>query len=77
MWNEEQSKKNYLMWRAFVVPGNPASSRMLLHPLAVSAGGDHFHAGGKHWLSQDDPEWKILASWVNGATLASSGGSHE
>jgi len=74
-WNEEQSRKNFQMWRAFVVPGKPMSSKMLLHPLAASAGGDHFHAGGKHWMSQDDPEWRILASWVNGATLSGSGGS--
>src|SRR5271156_5592547 len=25
-WNEEQSRKNYAMWRQFVVPGNPLKS---------------------------------------------------
>ena len=30
------------------------------------AGGDAFHGGGKHWQSQTDPEWQILASWVHG-----------
>jgi hypothetical protein len=42
---------------------------LLLHPLSKEAGGDHFHAGGKHWKSQSDPEWQILAAWVNGQTL--------
>jgi hypothetical protein len=68
-WNEEQSRANFAMWRQFVVPGNPLKSPLLLHPLAVAAGGDHFHAGGKHWKSQADPEWQVLAAWVNGQTL--------
>lgn len=68
-WTEEQSRKNFAIWKLFVVPGDPAKSRMLLHPLSKSAGGDKFHAGGRHWLSRDDPDWQTLASWVNGATL--------
>lgn len=65
-WNEQQSRQNYTAWKQFVVPGQPTKSRMLLHPLAVAAGGDSFHAGGKHWTSQGDPEWQILARWVRG-----------
>jgi hypothetical protein len=65
-WNEEQSRKNFEAWRIAVVPGNPMASTMLIHPLAKDAGGDHFHAGGKHWKSQNDPEWQILAAWVRG-----------
>ena len=68
-WNDEQSRKNFAIWKLFVVPGNPTKSPLLLHPLATAAGGDHFHAGGKHWKSQDDPEWQTLAAWVNGQTL--------
>ena len=41
-------------------------SRLLVHPLAADAGGDHFHNGGKHWLSQTNPEWQTLAAWVGG-----------
>ena len=66
-WNEAQSRKNYDMWKLFVKPGNPDASKFLLHPLAVKAGGDSFHAGGKHWASKNDPEWQTLARWVNGA----------
>ena len=65
-WNEEQSRKNFEAWRIAVVPGKPLESTMLIHPLAKQAGGDHFHAGGKHWKSQNDPEWQILAAWVRG-----------
>ena len=33
-WNEEQSRKNFAMWKLFVIPGDPAKSKLLLHPLA-------------------------------------------
>ena len=74
-WNDEESRLNFNAWKGFVQPGQPAKSRMLLHPLSASAGGDHFHAGGKHWTSQSDPEWQTLAAWVYGRTtkLAGSG----
>jgi YVTN family beta-propeller protein len=65
-WNEEQSRKNFAIWKQFVVPGKPMKSALLLHPLAEAAGGDRFHAGGKHWKSQSDPEWQVLAAWVRG-----------
>jgi len=68
-WNEEQSRKNFDVVRARVVPGDPAASRLLRHPLAESAGGDPHHDGGKHWTSKDDPEWQMLAAWVRGETL--------
>lgn len=63
-WTEEQSRKNFDAWKTLVVPGEPTASRMLMHPLAKEAGGDPFHAGGKHFKSQSDPEWQILAAWV-------------
>jgi hypothetical protein len=68
-WTEEQSRLNFAAWKAFVVPGSPQKSPLLLHPLAKEAGGDRFHAGGKHWNSQDDPEWRILAAWVSGRKM--------
>jgi hypothetical protein len=68
-WNEEQSRQNFAVWKQFVVPGNPMKSLMLLHPLAEAGGGDRFHAGGKHWKSQQDPEWQTLAAWVLGQTI--------
>lgn len=71
-WNEEQSRQNFAVWSSFVVPGNPSKSILLKHPLAESAGGDRFHAGGKHWKSQSDPEWQILSAWVSGKTAGGS-----
>ncbi len=68
-WNEEQSRANFAVWKQFVTPGAPLKSKLLLHPLAKEAGGDVFHAGGKHWKSQSDPEWRTLAAWVDGARL--------
>ena len=66
-WDDEQSQKNFEMARKFVVPGSPQKSRLLLMPLTHDAGGTSFHPGGKHWITQTDPEWKTLADWVNGA----------
>jgi hypothetical protein len=68
-WNDEQSRRNFDSVKRLVVPGNPMASRLLTHPLAPQAGGDEFHSGGKHWTSQDNPEWKTLADWVRGRTL--------
>ena len=67
-WNDEDSRKNFEVVRQRIVPGDPTKSRLLLHPLAEAAGGDPFHDGGKHWKSQDDPEWQTLAAWVRGDT---------
>ncbi len=72
-WTEEESRKNFDAWKQLIVPGNPTASRMLMHPLAVDAGGDPFHAGGKHWKSQNDPEWQVLAAWVKTGAPASAG----
>ena len=65
-WTFEQSRQNFQVVAALVTPGDPASSRLLLHPLAVDAGGDRTHTGGKFWTSRDNPEWKTIAAWVNG-----------
>ena len=70
-WTDEQSRQNFNTWQRVVAPGNPMGSRLLLHPLAKEAGGDHFHGGGKHWKSQTDPDFKIIADWINGAKLPS------
>jgi hypothetical protein len=66
-WNDEQSRKNFEAVQRLVVPGDPASSRLLMMPLATEAGGDPFHPGGKRWRSQQDPEWQALAAWVRDA----------
>ena len=71
-WSEADARLNFNMASAYVVPGNPDASRLLLHPLAENVGGDPHHDGGKHWTSKDDPEWQTLAAWVSGATLHSA-----
>src|SRR2546422_6900352 len=68
MWNEEESRKNFEVIRPRVVAGNPLKSKLLTHPLAEQAGGEPSHDGGKHWMSQDDPEFQVLVAWVRGET---------
>jgi len=64
-YTEEESRKNFEAASRMVLPGVPMKSRLLTMPLTHEAGGTEFHPGGKHWSSQDDPEWKALAEWVN------------
>ena len=66
-WNDEESRKNFEVASRIVLPGVPVKSRLLTMPLAHEAGGTEFHPGGKHWESQDDPEWKALADWARSA----------
>jgi hypothetical protein len=70
-WSDEQSRRNFEMVSILVNPGDPDTSRLLLHPLAPEGGGDVFHSGGRQFASKRDPAWRALAAWVNGATLAS------
>jgi hypothetical protein len=66
-WTGEQSRKNFEMVRNLVTPGDPNSSRLLIHPLAHDAGGDQFHGGGRQFASKDDPDWKTIAGWISSA----------
>jgi len=66
-WTEEESRENFQAVQRVVTPGN-LKSRLLLHPLEESAGGDFYHNGGKHFASQNDPEWLTLKAWVLGRT---------
>lgn len=65
-WSDEDSRKNFEAVRRVAQPGN-AKSRLLVHALDEKAGGDFYHNGGKHWSSQDDPEWQVLRAWVMGS----------
>lgn len=66
-WNEEQSRENFQLVKRVAFPGDPQSP-LLIHPLLEQAGGDFFHGGGKHFNSQDDPEWLVLKDFVLGVT---------
>jgi hypothetical protein len=66
-WTEEQSRKNFTTVSKLVNPGDPSTSRLLLHPLAPEGGGDAFHSGGRQFADKSDPDWKTIAAWVDGA----------
>ena len=65
-YTEEQTRRNFERVTRLVTPGEPLKSLLLLNPLAQEAGGSHWHGGGKHWNSQNEPEWQTLAAWVRG-----------
>lgn len=66
-WTEAQSRHNFEMVEKLVNPGDPDTSLLTQHPLAPEAGGHPFHSGGRQFGSKDDPDWKTLAAFVNGA----------
>jgi YVTN family beta-propeller protein len=66
-WTDEQSQRNFQSALKQVVPGDSASSRLLLHPLAPEAGGEPFHSGGRQFHSESDSDWLTLAEWVRGS----------
>ena len=69
-WSEEQTRKNFNTVSKIVQAGDtPLTSKILLHPLAAEAGGDAFHSGGRQFASKNDPQWKLIAQWAQGATL--------
>jgi hypothetical protein len=71
-WTDEQSRRNYEMVSKLVNPGQPMTSRLLMHPLAPEGGGDVYHSGGRQFMSTKDGDWKAMAEWINGATLGGS-----
>ncbi len=74
-WTEEKSQQNFESVLRVVDLQNPASSRLLLHPLAPEAGGDAFHSGGRQFESQNDPDWRTIARWIRGGEKMSATGA--
>jgi hypothetical protein len=73
-WTEQQSRKNFETVAKIVnAVDDPLTAKLLVHPLAPEAGGDAFHSGGRQFASKNDPDWKIIARWVRGATLPPAG----
>ena len=65
-WNDDQSRRNFEAVSKLVIPGEPLKSRLLMHPLEPSAGGDEFHNGGRQFTSQNDSQFQTIAAWVRG-----------
>ena len=71
VWSEEQTRKNFETVAKIVqAVDDPLKAKILVHPLAPEAGGDAFHSGGRQFADKNDPNWKIIAQWAQGATLA-------
>ncbi len=69
-WTEEQSRRQFEAISQLVVPGNPAQSRLLLQPLALEAGGNPYHSGGRQFPNKNDPYWKTMEQWVMGQKIS-------
>jgi hypothetical protein len=69
-WSEEATRKNFdTVSKIVMAVDDPLTAKILLHPLAPEAGGDAFHSGGRQFANKNDPNWKIIAAWAEGATL--------
>ena len=66
-FTEEQSRTNFETVSRIVVPGKPMESHFLTHPLQPEFGGGAYHSGGRQFTTTDDPDWKAMAAWINGA----------
>src|SRR5258708_12239529 len=60
-WSDEQSQQNFQSVLEVVVPGDPASSKLLLHPLSPDAGGHPFHSLGSQFSSHNNPACLVLS----------------
>jgi hypothetical protein len=70
-WTEEQTRKNFdTVSKMVLAVDDPLQAKILVHPLAPEAGGDAFHSGGRQFMNKNDPNWKTIAQWAQGATLA-------
>jgi hypothetical protein len=69
-WTDEQTRKNFdTVSKIVEASDDPLKSKILMHPLAPEAGGDAFHSGGRQFANKNDPDWKLIAAWAQGATL--------
>ena len=62
-WTEEQSRTNMENVALLVNPSAPESSRILMAPLAPTAGGEA-HSGGIFWDSANHSEYRIISQWI-------------
>jgi hypothetical protein len=70
VWTEEQTRKNFdTVSKIVQAVDDPMMAKILVHPLAPEAGGDAFHSGGRQFASKNDPDWKTIAAWAQGAKL--------
>lgn len=67
-WTDEESRKNFKNVMQHVAPGDPTSSRLLMHPLAPESGGEAFHSGGRQFATQNDPDFLTIATWIDSLT---------
>ena len=66
-FTEDQSRTNFETVSRIIVAGKPMESHFLTHPLQPEFGGGAYHSGGRQFTTTDDPDWKAMAAWVNGA----------
>lgn len=66
-YTEAQSRENFANIVRVINLKDPLASPLLKHPLAVEAGGNEFHSGGRQFSSQTDPDWKTIADWIKAA----------
>jgi hypothetical protein len=70
-WTEDQTRKNFdTVSKIVQAVDDPLTAKILTHPLAPEAGGDAFHSGGRQFADKNDPNYKIIAEWAQGARLA-------
>ena len=62
-WTEAQSQENFQNVAMLVNPSAPETSRLLMAPLAPTAGGES-HSGGIFWDSTNHGEYRLISEWI-------------
>ena len=62
-WTAAESRRNFDVVTKLVNTAQPETSRLLLKPLGVEAGGMG-HTGGTYWTSRNDPEYQAVLKWI-------------
>ena len=62
-WTEAQSQENFQNVAMLVNPSAPETSRLLMAPLAPTAGGES-HSGGIFWDSTNHSEYRLISEWI-------------
>jgi cellulose synthase operon protein C len=77
-WTEAQIRENYAAALRVIDPAVPENSLLLRKPVGNAeveglVGAKKIpHGGGQRWTGVDDPAYKTILEWINGAKITAT-----